>query len=49
MTTTVIVVGAVALVVGFVVGILVGRRNPKKVEVSIDEAKSILAKAGIKV
>ena len=47
--TTVIVVGVVALVVGFVVGILVGRRNPKKVEVGVDEAKAILAKAGIKV
>ena len=46
---TTIIVGAVALVVGFVVGVLFGRRNPKKVAVSVDEAKAILAKAGIKV
>jgi uncharacterized membrane-anchored protein YhcB (DUF1043 family) len=47
--TTTIVISAIALIVGFVVGILVGRVNPKKVEVTVEEAKAILAKAGIKV
>ena len=46
---TTVVVAVIALVVGFVVGVLFGRRNPKKVQVSVDEAKAILAKAGIKV
>ena len=39
----------VAAVAGFVGGILVGRRNQNKVEVGVEEAKAILAKAGIKV
>jgi len=34
-------------VVGFVVGVLVGRKNPKKVEIGVAEAKAILKKAGI--
>lgn len=46
---TVIIEVAVAAVAGFVFGVLFGRKNPKKVEVTVDEAKAILAKAGIKV
>lgn len=46
---TTIVVAVIALVVGFVVGVLFGRKNPKKVEISVEEAKAILTKAGIKV
>ena len=46
---TTIVVAVIALVVGFVVGVLFGRKNPKKVEISVEEAKTILTKAGIKV
>jgi len=34
-------------VAGFVAGILIGRKNPKKVEVGVAEAKAILKKAGI--
>jgi uncharacterized membrane-anchored protein YhcB (DUF1043 family) len=41
--------GIIGLVVGFVVGILVGRRNRNSVEVSVEEAKKVLNKAGIKV
>jgi uncharacterized membrane-anchored protein YhcB (DUF1043 family) len=47
--TTIIVAAVIALVVGFVVGVLFGRKNPKKVEISVEEAKAILTKAGIKV
>ena len=45
---TLIIELVVAVVVGFVVGILVGRKNPKKVEATVEEAKAVLAKAGIK-
>lgn len=44
---TTIVVGAVALVVGLVVGVLFGRRNTQKVEAALAEAKALLKKAGI--
>jgi hypothetical protein len=48
--TTIVVAAVIALVVGgFVVGVLFGRKNPKKVEISVEEAKAILTKAGIKV
>jgi hypothetical protein len=44
---TLVIELAVAAVVGFVVGVLVGRRNAAKVEVGVAEAKAILKKAGI--
>lgn len=34
----------VALVVGFVVGVLFGRRNPKKVEAAVTEVKDLSKK-----
>lgn len=49
MTLGTIAVYAALVVGGFVFGVLFGRKNPKKVEVTVDEAKAILAKAGIKV
>ena len=39
-----LLIGAVG---GFVAGVLVGRRNKKKVEVTVAQAKAILKKAGI--
>ena len=36
-----------AAVVGFVVGVLFGRRNTKKVEAALADAKALLKKAGI--
>lgn len=44
---TLVIELAVAVVVGFVIGVLVGRRNASKVEVGVAEAKAILKKAGI--
>lgn len=36
-----------AVVVSFVVGVLFGRKNTKKVELALAEAKALLKKAGI--
>ena len=49
MTLGTLVVYVVLVAVGFVFGVLFGRKNKKKVEVSVDEAKAILAKAGINI
>lgn len=35
---------AIAVVVGFVAGILVGRRNKKKVELAVSQGKEIISK-----
>jgi len=40
---------AIGAVAGFIGGVLVGRRNKNKVEVSVAQAKAILKKAGIDV
>lgn len=47
--TTLVIVGAVALVGGFVFGVLFGRRNTKKVEAALAELQAAAAKAGIKL
>lgn len=44
---TLIIELAVAAVAGFVFGVLFGRRNTKKVEAALAEAKVLLKKAGI--
>ena len=49
MTLGTLVVYVVLVAVGFVFGVLFGRKNKKKVEVSVDEAKAVLAKAGINI
>jgi hypothetical protein len=45
MTNLLILGGSV--VVAFVVGVLFGRKNTKKVELALAEAKALLKKAGI--
>ena len=45
---TLLIVGGICLVGGFVFGVLFGRRNKKKVEAALAEAKALLEKAGIK-
>ena len=47
--TTAVIVGLVALVGGFVFGVLFERRNSKKVEAALKVAEAALAKAGVKV
>jgi hypothetical protein len=49
MTVGTLVVYAALVVGGFVFGVLFGRKNKKKVETTVEEAKEVLAKAGIKV
>ena len=44
MTTLTLIVGAVALVGGFVFGVLFGRRNTKKVEEAIARIEEIVTK-----
>jgi hypothetical protein len=46
---TTVIVGLVALVGGFVFGVLFERRNSKKVEAALALAQAALTKAGIKV
>jgi uncharacterized protein YneF (UPF0154 family) len=45
--TTLVLVGVVAAVAGFVAGVLVGRRNTNKVELAVTDVKALLKKAGI--
>ena len=45
---TLVIELVVAAAAGFVFGVLFGRKNKKKVEVTVEEAKAILAKAGVK-
>ena len=47
--TTLIIVGTVALVVGFVGGVLFGRRNSKLVETELAAVKAAALKAGVKL
>ena len=46
---TLIIELVVAAVVGFVVGVLFGRRNTQKVEKALVEVKEAAAKAGVKL
>ena len=46
---TTIIVGAVALVGGFIFGVLFGRRNKVLVEKELAEVKATAVKAGVKL
>ena len=39
----------IGLVVGFVAGVLVGRRNTQKVEAAVSEVKTVVDKTGVKL